>query len=235
MGHSLEWLYILICLPMPVTCEYNHVLFSQYNSNEGLNSSQTLLYPGSLSVHQCAVLCTEHPCCLGYLYNWDNHQCILELRMSQRGDNLSPMVFLPNDDRQQRFRRGCAPSWIEYQGNCYYQGETRVSWTDAKVECEKRCSHLVEIGDKEKSDWLAATFLSKTWTGGNDVDVEGQYRWSYSNVTITFTAWYRNEPSVGYPARAKERDCIDLLRNGKWNDRSCSYLNPFICEMSYGQ
>ncbi|XP_056014963.1 collectin-12-like [Ostrea edulis] len=106
--------------------------------------------------------------------------------------------------------------------------------TQTLLECEKRCSHLVEIGDKEESDFLASTFLLNTWTGGNDHDIEDQYRWSYSNVTITFTAWNTGEPSVGYPAQAEEKDCIDLLRNGKWNDRPCSYLNSFICEMPYG-
>ncbi|XP_056001958.1 C-type lectin domain family 17, member A-like [Ostrea edulis] len=140
----------------------------------------------------------------------------------------------------------CTSSWIEYKGNCYYKGEKRVNWRDAKLECEKRCSHLVEIGDKEESDFLASTFLLNStcpssvydvctaWTGGNDHDIEGQYRWSYSNVTITVTAWYTNEPSVGYPAQAEEKDCIDLFRNGKWNDRPCSYRNSFICEMPYG-
>ncbi|XP_048751418.2 macrophage mannose receptor 1-like [Ostrea edulis] len=137
--------------------------------------------------------------------------------------------------------------WIEYRDNCYYKGKKRVSWTHAKMECAKRCSHLVEIGDQETSDWLASTFLYKStcpanlfndctaWTGGNDVDVEGQYRWSYSNVPITFYAWKVGEPSLGSPKGAEIRDCIDLLRTGKWNDRPCSYLNPFICEMSYGQ
>ncbi|XP_056001779.1 neurocan core protein-like [Ostrea edulis] len=142
--------------------------------------------------------------------------------------------------------RRCPSSWIEYQGHCYYLDEKRVNWTDAKLECRKRGSHLVEIEDQEKSKWLASTFLVKStcptylykctaWTGGNDVDIEGQYRWSYSNAIFTFHFWQRGEPSVGYPKQAEERDCIDLLRNGKWNDRRCSYLNLFICEMSYGQ
>ncbi|XP_056015776.1 collectin-12-like isoform X2 [Ostrea edulis] len=246
MDHSLEWWYIMLCLSLPVTCEYNHVLFSQSNSNEGLNSSQTLLSPGSFSLPQCAALCTEQPCCLGYLYNRDSRQCILQLRMSPRGDHSSSTVFLPDDHGLRRFRKasGCAASWIKYQDHCYYLGEKKVNWTDAKRECEERCSHLVEIGDQEESDWLASTFLFKNtcpislfddctaWTGGSDVDIEGQYRWSYSNVPITFTAWNEGEPSVGLPTEAEEKDCLELFRNGKWNDRYCFYLDTFICEIS---
>lgn len=28
---------------------------------------------------------------------------------------------------------GCAASWIKYQDHCYYLGEKKVNWTDAKV------------------------------------------------------------------------------------------------------
>ncbi|XP_062579048.1 C-type lectin 37Da-like, partial [Saccostrea cucullata] len=88
-------------------------------------------------------------------------------------------------------------------------------------ECERKCSHLVEIATKEESDWLAETFLFKgtcssniyrncvAWTGGNDISVEGRYHWSYFNTSINFTNWKSNEPG---PLRLKE-DCIHLLRN----------------------
>jgi hypothetical protein len=72
------------------------------------------------------------------------------------------------------------------------------------------------------------------WTGGNDIEIEGQYRWSYSNTTLTFFAWHPNEPSPTLQL-AEAKDCIDLLREGNWNDRPCSYRNPFICEISKGQ
>lgn len=29
-----------------------------------------------------------------------------------------------------------------------------------KLECQKKCAHLVQIETKEESDWLAATFLN---------------------------------------------------------------------------
>lgn len=70
------------------------------------------------------------------------------------------------------------------------------------------------------------------WTGGNDLNVEGEYVWDHSNTTMVFTNWHTNEPSLTSPSLATTRDCIDILRNGKWNDRPCLHLNSFICEKS---
>lgn len=52
-----------------------------------------------------------------------------------------------------------------------------------------------------------------------------------SHITFDyFTNWHTNEPSLYDPRDALSRDCIDMLRHGKWNDRTCSYGNQFICE-----
>lgn len=71
-----------------------------------------------------------------------------------------------------------------------------------------------------------------SWTGGNDLNAEGEYVWDPSNTTMVFTNWHTNKPSLTYPSLATTRDCIDILRNGKWNDRPCLHLNSFICEKS---
>lgn len=68
------------------------------------------------------------------------------------------------------------------------------------------------------------------WTGGNDLGIEGHYVWDHSNTSMVFTNWYENEPSILTPSQGLTRDCIDILRNGEWNDRSCSFLSAFICE-----
>lgn len=76
-------------------------------------------------------------------------------------------------------------------------------------------------------------FDCTAWTGGNDLDVEGQYRWDHSNTLVNFTNWHYHEPSLGDPNQALSKDCIDMLRDGVWNDRPCSYLNSVICEKSF--
>lgn len=69
--------------------------------------------------------------------------------------------------------------------------------------------------------------ICSAWTGGNDIDTEGQFVWDHSNTTIGFYNWSPNNPTKLY---LNIQDCIDIYRNGEWNDRHCSHFNPFICE-----
>lgn len=73
------------------------------------------------------------------------------------------------------------------------------------------------------------------WTGLNDLDIEGQYMWDHSNTPVVFANWHTNEPSLRNSSYALTRDCIDMFRNGKWNDRPCSYYNQFICKKTKKQ
>lgn len=45
-----------------------------------------------------------------------------------------------------------------------------------------------------------------------------------------FFYWAPGEPSIANPSQATTRDCIDIYRTGKWNDRPCDYYTSFICE-----
>nr|XP_022312741.1 low affinity immunoglobulin epsilon Fc receptor-like isoform X2 [Crassostrea virginica] len=135
--------------------------------------------------------------------------------------------------------RGCETGWLEFKGHCYHKGQTKGNWSEAKLECRSRCSYLIEIESKEEADWISATFLENdiwnctAWTGLNDLDIEGAYVWDHSNAPLTFSNWMDGEPSLYSPDHALERDCIDILRGGVWNDRPCSYLNWVICEKSF--
>ncbi|XP_022310986.2 C-type lectin domain family 4 member E-like [Crassostrea virginica] len=131
-------------------------------------------------------------------------------------------------------------NWTEFAGHYYLYRNENVTWFDAKSECEKMCAYLVEIDSKEETDWLADTFLKSdkclpnlyvictSWTGGNDLDLEGQYMWDYSNTTFNYTNWLTDEPSGD--SAMNTRDCVDMFWTGQWNDRPCTHLGPFICE-----
>lgn len=45
-----------------------------------------------------------------------------------------------------------------------------------------------------------------------------------------FFYWAPGEPSIANPSQATTRDCIDIYRTGKWNDRPCDYYTSFVCE-----
>ncbi|XP_052695297.1 C-type lectin domain family 17, member A-like, partial [Crassostrea angulata] len=138
----------------------------------------------------------------------------------------------------------CENDWLEFGGHCYTLLEKKSSWAEARMDCQKMCSYLVEIESTMEAEWISKTFIDQAncgrdpyactaWTGLNDLHIEGQYRWDHSNTFLNFSNWFPGEPSLGSPSNAFDRDCIDMLRNGLWNDRPCSYLNSVICEKSF--
>jgi hypothetical protein len=70
-----------------------------------------------------------------------------------------------------------------------------------------------------------------SWTGGNDVEVEGSYRWQHSIGKMNFTNWRSDGPSVSYGGR--DEDCVQMMTNGYWNDGHCNENSAFICEIAY--
>jgi hypothetical protein len=73
-------------------------------------------------------------------------------------------------------------------------------------------------------------FDCMAWAGGNDVDLEGSYRWQHSNLMMNFTNWRSGEPSG--MSQGIEEDCLMIMRNGLWNDGYCDYKAAFICEIA---
>ena len=64
------------------------------------------------------------------------------------------------------------------------------------------------------------------WIGGNKF--YGNWRWDgIYKGDITVTDWYAGQPDNlgGY------ENCLQLMRDGTWNDHFCSAEFPFICEM----
>lgn len=97
----------------------------------------------------------------------------------------------------------------------FFQMSKHLKWTNTLYHC------YFIVGDCPTSLYKNCT----AWTGGNDLDIEGKYVWDKSNTSFVFTNWYKFVPSNG-----DIRDCIDIFKNGEWNDRPCSHLNHFICE-----
>lgn len=64
------------------------------------------------------------------------------------------------------------------------------------------------------------------WIGGNDRENEGHFVWSRDGNPITFNKWDGNNPDDFL----NNEDCIEMRRDGIWNDIWCGYLRPFVCE-----
>nr|XP_022310946.1 lectin BRA-3-like [Crassostrea virginica] len=218
--------------------------YSTPEVQETKNSSLALFDLEGVSLIHCGSRCLAEYCCNEFMYNEGSMRCL----GIQFEDFDNTKLIRTGNEGFSTYRKdfaGCETGWLEFKGHCYHKGQTKGNWTEAKVECRKMRSYLIEIESKEEAEWISATFLENVncpameradctaWIGLNDIDIEGTYVWEHSKAPLTFSNWHSSEPSVNNPNRALTRDCIDILRGGLWNDRQCSHLNWVICEKSF--
>ncbi|XP_065933466.1 uncharacterized protein [Magallana gigas] len=182
--------YVFVTLFLEVFCKQRSVSYSVLDI-EATNYPLTVSYP-NFSILQCGTVCTEDSFCTEFLFNKTNKQCNAVHCVNKPG--YSYQFLSSKNDQVLRFRKDL--NWT-YMGHYYYHVEKTATWEEAKLECQKLCSYLVEINSKEESDWLSASFFMKdncdsninlsctAWTGGNDRSTEGGYLWDHSNTLIS--------------------------------------------------
>lgn len=96
---------------------------------------------------------------------------------------------------------------------------TENSWFAAEQEAIQKGGHLIAIRDQAMNDWVNDTFSRflgserSLWIGLNDLDVEGEYRWT-DGTTFDYSNWFRSEPNNF----GGVEDSVLMLPNGQWND-----------------
>lgn len=131
-----------------------------------------------------------------------------------------------------------------FQGHDYWFCKPLLNFVAAEQHCETQSMHLVRIDSAPENDFLVATgttggvFVNNGFAqiGANDRAVGGEWRWldgtlfwqggsGGTAVGGAFTQWLASSPSS-----QGAQQCSGLLDTGKWQDRSCTALNSFICE-----
>ncbi|XP_062616788.1 lectin BRA-3-like isoform X1 [Saccostrea cucullata] len=127
-----------------------------------------------------------------------------------------------------------------YEMHYYLQIKNKVTWSNAKVECEKLGAYLVTIDTEEENTWLTETFVPvrgpgecrtwwfccSHWIGANDIEQEGRFVWTGNNRDVTsYSNWYPNEPD-----NKAGQDCVHMCREGIWGDYGCGGTYSYICE-----
>lgn len=123
-------------------------------------------------------------------------------------------------------------------GTCLVWFATPKIWVDAKAACEAQGWHLASL-TTAAVDSVAETLCgtSDTFSGGNDLAVEGTFVWDHGEPFV-YTNWELNEPSNG--AGTYEEDCLVIAasRPAKgWDDRPCDPTQvaasgsfPYLCQ-----
>jgi len=134
--------------------------------------------------------------------------------------------------------KSCEQDWEKNGEHCYLWSTDKKTWTDAEDFCRKEGGHLASVHSNATFNFLLEginrTGLPTAWLGGNDLEVEGTWKWvDCSPWNLTF--WARREPNnFGGP-----EDCLVLAfrhisphLNHKWNDGKCGSKLGFVCSKS---
>lgn len=118
-----------------------------------------------------------------------------------------------------------------------------ANWWQAREDCEKRGMKLLTPTFKQDNDelkdflnnriWERGPILDNIywylWTSGNDLGVEGQWRWNTTGDPFNYTTWLAGEPNG-----ETVENCMELrmvtYNSILWNDANCYYKKRYICE-----
>uniref|UniRef100_A0A8C7XNW2 C-type lectin domain-containing protein n=1 Tax=Oryzias sinensis TaxID=183150 RepID=A0A8C7XNW2_9TELE len=126
----------------------------------------------------------------------------------------------------------CDPGYLLYGNYCYHlESEDVKSWQDAEDHCSRQQGHLASIHSQEECHSAcfvsAAHMVGQAWVGLNDIKSENQFVYT-DGTPVTFTYWAPGEPNNH---NGFSEDCVEMLyETGRWNDKSCSELNNYICK-----
>ena len=66
------------------------------------------------------------------------------------------------------------------------------------------------------------------WLAGNDIDVEGDWRWVTSGQVVSFNNWMGGRPNNA----GGNQHCMSYTHpQGKWSDDFCTYRMTAFCEI----
>ncbi|XP_053406407.1 perlucin-like [Mercenaria mercenaria] len=133
----------------------------------------------------------------------------------------------------------CTDGFIKHGDSCYHFSHDTETWLDAELSCQQLYgAHLAEIEDATENNFLineVNVLGFSFWVGGNDLQVEGEWKWFSSKTAVKYSTWHPGNPSNN----GGDENCMEILDgDGKgpqkplWNDKQCHAYQRYICEKS---
>lgn len=139
----------------------------------------------------------------------------------------------------------CPEGWSYRAGLCYrpFNKETdeELTWDAAEAFCGTFSGTLTSIHDESTNDYVKelvnkTNFTDDTtWIGLNDLEMEGQYKWS-DGTPYDFDAWAGGQPNnwAGCWLGECPQNCVaiedPMIGFGGWNDFECDKEYRYICQ-----
>ncbi|KAF7246011.1 Macrophage mannose receptor 1 [Varanus komodoensis] len=118
---------------------------------------------------------------------------------------------------------------IRYNNSSYFFIETKMTWKDAQLICQRQNSDLASILDPFSQSllWLQVSkYKSPLWIGLNSNVTDGQYTW-IDKFKFKYTNWASGEPKQNF-------GCVYLDLDGMWKTGSCEQKYFPLCKHSDG-
>ncbi|NWY06036.1 MRC2 protein, partial [Nothoprocta ornata] len=130
---------------------------------------------------------------------------------------------------------GCRKGWKWHSPSCYWLGEDRVPYGDARRLCSDYGSTLVTITNRFEQAYVSSLIYGWEseyfWTALQDINETGAFRW-LSGDEVTYTHWNRDQPGYG------KGGCVALATGssmGLWEVKNCStFKAKYICRQNLG-
>ncbi|CAH1796584.1 unnamed protein product [Owenia fusiformis] len=130
----------------------------------------------------------------------------------------------------------CEDGWEQYETSCFYFGDDRMRWSQARSQCQNMNADLATINTEDEQSFISKIVPWRGWIGLRDTIEQGKYYW-VDGSPLNYTNWMRGEPNNYYPGE----DCVEVhgpgeypwgggFYPGAWNDDVCEGRNKsFIC------
>ncbi|XP_073724610.1 galactose-specific lectin nattectin [Misgurnus anguillicaudatus] len=122
----------------------------------------------------------------------------------------------------------CPHGWTPFGVQCYKFFSQSVNWARAEKNCQSVNANLVSVHNTVEHNFLLYVSAdTRSWIGGHDGEIEGQWLWT-DGSQFDFTTWCSGSPdnNDGDPEHCLE---INFSTNLCWNDTPCSYTKRYIC------
>ncbi|MEX2596581.1 MAG: GEVED domain-containing protein, partial [Salibacteraceae bacterium] len=116
--------------------------------------------------------------------------------------------------------------WLgNHNGHSYFISKNTASWPAALAAAQSVGGDLVAVNNAAENTFLTGVLQFPSWTGFNDIAVEGTFVWSNGDP-VTYTNW-----NVGEPNNAGNEDCAIYSPALLWNDAPCAATARYIVEV----
>ncbi|CAC5361270.1 unnamed protein product [Mytilus coruscus] len=121
----------------------------------------------------------------------------------------------------------CEHGWKMYKNHCYKFVKDERTHTMAQVICSQERASLVKIDDADENSFIYSAGGSKEvyWTSGIRIS-KNNWVWTADGTHVIYDNFHSNEPNNQYGIE----DCINVRKDGTWNDYKCNRTIYYICE-----